>query len=200
MSAVFPLLFDWIQVWRLERGATRILPPWEKSSTQMTRTFDLLTLNLADVLGLQSMKCKLYNSSQFKFDKELLILPPTTKLQQGNFSQAFVSHSVHGDGASVAEGHAWQTEAMRGGWALPRYYEIQSMSGRYASYWNAFLYVIYFYYNVHIYTYTWMCFNISRTYKSKEWDFVSWSVRSGLEELLLAKNRNVQSNCFAHCE
>ena len=35
---------------------------------------------------------------------------------------------VHGRG-----GRAWQ-EGMRG-----RYYEIRSMSGRYASYWNAFL-------------------------------------------------------------
>ena len=35
-------------------------------------------------------------------------------------------------GACVAGGHAWYTPPRR-------YYEIRSMSGRYASYWNAFL-------------------------------------------------------------
>ena len=48
-------------------------------------------------------------------------------------------------GACVAGGHAWCGACMAGGMcgthAAPpsRYYEIRSMSGRYASYWNAFL-------------------------------------------------------------
>ena len=37
---------------------------------------------------------------------------------------------VHG------RGHAWQGVGMRG-----RHYEIRSMSGQYASYWNAFLFI-----------------------------------------------------------
>ena len=42
---------------------------------------------------------------------------------------------MHGTGACVAGGHAWQ------GWGVHgRYYEIQAMSGQYASYWNAFLF------------------------------------------------------------
>ena len=41
-------------------------------------------------------------------------------------------------------GHVWQGACMAGGvccWGgiHDRYYEIRSMSGRYASYWNAFL-------------------------------------------------------------
>ena len=45
---------------------------------------------------------------------------------------------IHGRGhvwrrACMAGGHAWQ------GTCPPRYYEIRSMSGWYASYWNAFL-------------------------------------------------------------
>ena len=41
-------------------------------------------------------------------------------------------------GACMAGGHAWQ----RGGGRVchSRYYGIRSMSGRYASYWNAFLF------------------------------------------------------------
>ena len=38
--------------------------------------------------------------------------------------------------ASVVGGHAWQ------GGVHGRYYEIRSMSGRYASYWNAFLWYL----------------------------------------------------------
>ena len=49
------------------------------------------------------------------------------------FSEGCVKNSVHG-GACMVGGHTWQG-VVRG-----RYYEIRSMSGRYASYWNAFLY------------------------------------------------------------
>ena len=42
---------------------------------------------------------------------------------------------VHGRGACVAGGHAWHARPPH------RYYGIQSMSGRYASCWNAFLFV-----------------------------------------------------------
>ena len=38
-------------------------------------------------------------------------------------------------------GHAWQGACKEGG-VRGRYYEMRSMSGRYASYWNAFLLVI----------------------------------------------------------
>ena len=41
---------------------------------------------------------------------------------------------MHGRGACIAVGCAWQ------GGVHGRYYEIWSMSGRYASYWNAFLF------------------------------------------------------------
>ena len=39
----------------------------------------------------------------------------------------------------MAGGHAWQGVCVAGGGIHGRYYEIRSMSGRYASYWNAFL-------------------------------------------------------------
>ena len=60
------------------------------------------------------------------------------------FSHASVSHSVHG-GRRVWRGGACMVGGMRGRGVcvacIPpaRYYEIRSMSGRYASYWNAFL-------------------------------------------------------------
>ena len=44
---------------------------------------------------------------------------------------------MHGRGHALW-GHAWQGACMVGG-MRGRYYEIRSMSGRYASYWNAFL-------------------------------------------------------------
>ena len=51
---------------------------------------------------------------------------------------------MHGRGTCMAGDHAWQ-EGMRGrgAWHTPpgRYHEIRSMSGRYASYWNAFLFL-----------------------------------------------------------
>ena len=40
--------------------------------------------------------------------------------------------------ACMAGGHAWRVGGMRG-----RYYEIRSMSGWYASYWNAFLFFVF---------------------------------------------------------
>ena len=51
---------------------------------------------------------------------------------------------VCGRGACIAGGHAWQEGhawqgGVHGGGVCGRYYEIRSMSGRYASYWNAFL-------------------------------------------------------------
>ena len=57
--------------------------------------------------------------------------------------------SVHG-GACMEGRHVWQGGACMGGWVWQggmhgggmrgRYYEIRSVSGRYASYWNAFLF------------------------------------------------------------
>ena len=61
---------------------------------------------------------------------------------------------MHGRGGHVWQGacmagggHSWQEMCMAGGhaWHIcppPRYYEIRSMSGRYASYWNAYLFYI----------------------------------------------------------
>ena len=66
---------------------------------------------------------------------------------------------MHGRGVCVAGGHAWWGVCVAGGMCdgggmhgrgacvvggggvRGRYYEIRSMSGRYAAYWNAFLYV-----------------------------------------------------------
>ena len=61
--------------------------------------------------------------------------------------------SVHGGGpcvaggACMAGGHVWQRGMWPGGHAWHtrppgRYYEIRSMSGRYASYWNDFLFLL----------------------------------------------------------
>ena len=47
---------------------------------------------------------------------------------------ACVAGGVHGEGACVAGGRVCHS----------RYYEIRSMSGRYASYWNAFLLILKF--------------------------------------------------------
>ena len=60
---------------------------------------------------------------------------------------------VHGrghvwQGACVAGGHEWQGACMAGGGMRGRYYEIRSMSGRYASYWNAFLLTLLSYFNI----------------------------------------------------
>ena len=80
---------------------------------------------------------------------------PQTKFAKVMFLHLSVSHSVHGGGACVVGGHAWQegvwgvacmAGGVRGGGcarhACPhpnttRYG--RSMRGRYASYWNAFL-------------------------------------------------------------
>ena len=53
-----------------------------------------------------------------------------------------VCNSVNGgEGACVvARGHAWLLGG--GGGACVGYDEIRLMSGRYASYWNAFLYIV----------------------------------------------------------
>ena len=56
---------------------------------------------------------------------------------------ACMAGCVHG-GCAWQGGHAWWA-AMHGGGMSGRYYGhgIRSMSGRYASYWNAFLYIFY---------------------------------------------------------
>ena len=46
--------------------------------------------------------------------------------------------AMRGVGLCVAGGHEWWGACVAGG-VHGRYYEIRSMSGRYASYWNAFL-------------------------------------------------------------
>ena len=52
---------------------------------------------------------------------------------------------MHGRGCAWQEGHAWRggMSGGGGGGMRGRYYEICSMSGRYASYWNAFLLAIF---------------------------------------------------------
>ena len=48
---------------------------------------------------------------------------------------------MHGRGACVVVGrHAWQGGHASQGGVHGRYYKIRSMSWRYASYWNAFLF------------------------------------------------------------
>ena len=58
--------------------------------------------------------------------------------------QGSMEGGVCGRGACMAGGHAWQEGhawqgGVHGGGVCGRYYEIRSMSGRYSSYWNAFL-------------------------------------------------------------
>ena len=81
---------------------------------------------------------------------DLSFCRPQTKFGQGNVFTP-VCHSVHRgvwlQGGSATRGAACRGSASRGvclqgkGWADPPigYYEIRSMIGRYASYWNAFL-------------------------------------------------------------
>ena len=79
-------------------------------------------------------------------------LPPATKLGQGNIfrskCQEFCLGGMHGMGACMAgEGGmcgrgAWQGGMLGRGGIHGRYYKIRSMSGRYASYWNAFLFIL----------------------------------------------------------
>ena len=45
---------------------------------------------------------------------------------------------MHGRGVCMMGEHAWWGACVAGG-VCARYYEIRSMSGRYASYWSAFL-------------------------------------------------------------
>ena len=54
-----------------------------------------------------------------------------------------------GGGGMHGRGHAWQGACMTGGGMAGggmrgRYYKILSMSGRYASYWNAFFLALFF--------------------------------------------------------
>ena len=67
---------------------------------------------------------------------------------------AYIVGGMHGrghawQGGMCGGGHTWQGGGMHGrggrawqGGVRGRYYEIRSMSGRYASYWNAFLLVM----------------------------------------------------------
>ena len=101
-------------------------------------------------------------------DQRATFLPPATKLGQGNiftsvcqefcplggraWQGACVVGGMHSggcawQGACMAGGHVWQGEgdmhgrgACMAGGVRGRYYEIRSMSGRYALYWNAFLF------------------------------------------------------------
>ena len=82
------------------------------------------------------------------------LLPPATKLGQGNIFRSMCQEFCpqRGGGACVAGGYLWQGDVHGGGMCMAgghvwhtcpppgRYYEIRSMSGRYASYWNAFLF------------------------------------------------------------
>ena len=49
------------------------------------------------------------------------------------------NRGVHGRGACVVGEHAWQEGHVWHACPPSRYYAIRSMSGRYSSYWNAFL-------------------------------------------------------------
>ena len=84
--------------------------------------------------------------------KKLTYLPPANEVCEG-YVFTRVCHSVHGGGGSAWQGgvhgggeRVWQG-GMHGGGGMHgrgsmrgRYYEIRSMSGQYASYWNAFLF------------------------------------------------------------
>ena len=64
----------------------------------------------------------------------------------GCMAGGHVAGGMHGRGACMVGGHVWQGVCMAGrhawwGGMRGRYYEIRSMSGRYASYWDAFLFV-----------------------------------------------------------
>ena len=56
------------------------------------------------------------------------------------FSQVSVSHSVHSGGGRCGMGACTAGGCVAGGACMAGGYEIWSMSGRYASYWNAFLF------------------------------------------------------------
>ena len=67
------------------------------------------------------------------------LLPLTTKFGQGNiFRSVCQEFCPRGRGACMAEGVHGRGACLAGS-VHGRYYEIWSMSGRYASYWNAFL-------------------------------------------------------------
>ena len=80
--------------------------------------------------GITSGKVRKWLSFLRKIHKKQWLLPPATKLGQGNIFRSVCQEFCPQAGG----GCAWQG-GMRG-----RYYEIRSMSGRYASYWNAFLF------------------------------------------------------------
>ena len=78
-------------------------------------------------------------------------IPPANEVCEGYVLHLSVSHSVQRGGGCawllegacvVVRGRAWLQRGMRGlrGDACVGYDEIRSMSGRYASYWNTFLF------------------------------------------------------------
>ena len=79
----------------------------------------------------------------------LALLPPATKLGQSNIFRSVFQEfcprgwGVRGRGTCMAGGVRGEGACMAGWHTCPPspgiYYEIWSMSGRYASYWNAFL-------------------------------------------------------------
>ena len=84
-----------------------------------------------EMLNHATMKVCLF----YRSEKNVL-LPPATKLRQGNVFTP-VCHSVHGGSATPGQTPPWADTpcAVHAG--------IRSTCGRYASYWNAFL-LIYF--------------------------------------------------------
>ena len=74
-------------------------------------------------------------------------LPPATKLGQSNIFRSMCQefclggHAWQGGMHGSRGGHVWQG-AWQGGHAWQRYNKIRSMSGQYASYWNAFLFML----------------------------------------------------------
>ena len=84
-----------------------------------------------------------YNEHPLKRPVSFAYLLPTNEVCEGCFHRCL---SVHG-GVNGRGGHVWQGGRMTGEGACmahtpppSRYYEIRSMSVRYTSYWNAFLF------------------------------------------------------------
>ena len=89
------------------------------------------------------------NVGDFQVVCNLCLLPPATKLGQGNIFRSVCPHSVHGGGACVVAPRGGMHGCSGGGVCgcsggdvrgIRRDTEIRSMSGRYASYWNAFFF------------------------------------------------------------
>ena len=67
---------------------------------------------------------------------------PQTKFAKVMFSQASVSHPVQGGGVVSAQRNAGIHSRHPPGQTPHKHYGIRSTSGRYASYWNAFLLIL----------------------------------------------------------